>query len=348
MMDDRTVFLDRLKELSGAAEKSISMQQIRETFADLKLGEKQLQEVVSYLRALGVTVLDEGRSAGAVHNGRNRQWPWSSARLTLPFAEKNQVILREYLDELLSGTRLSRAEDEQLSAACLRGDEQAAALLAQGHLHLAFQIAREYYREGLKISFYDLIQEGNLGLYTALSHYQGTGELSFGEYACLWIRQSVLLAIARSEKEQEFSAEIARILNRIREASADIARDLGEAPAAEELAQYLEIPLPRLVRALSFADDQQIRVSPPQTAQESEALRADLFSMAELVLPLLYPLEQSVLRFYLGLQGRRSRSMDETAVRYGMSQERIRQILARARHKGRILQRRHDDSVSEA
>ncbi len=357
--DDRTLFLERLRELAGSGAGAVTQKEAAARFADLQLTDAQLEQVFSYLQNAGVMILDRDRRKSGFFPETDPEDRLSrllsEGNLSLPPAEKGHAAAAEYLQELKALTQLSAEEDRQLSDVYLSGDQQAAGQLAQGNLQLVFLITKEYYvneavRKEHAPAFYDLIQEGNLGLYTALSRYQGTGGLSFQEYASLWIRQAVLMAIVRSERESVFAGEIAQILNRIREAGDEIAKDLGEAPAASELAQYLDIPSAKLTKALSFAKDSEIQIGTSAVEEEEGVDPQRLEEIRELAVSAidqLYPLEISVLTYLLGLKDGRSRTFARCAARFRISQERVRRILARAMHRGRSVKRREDGSISQ-
>ena len=63
---------------------------------------------------------------------------------------------------------LSRQEEAALSGRIREGDQAAWEELVRCNLRLVISIARRYVGQGLE--FYDLVQEGNLGLILSLIH----------------------------------------------------------------------------------------------------------------------------------------------------------------------------------
>ena len=63
-------------------------------------------------------------------------------------------------------------------------------------------MARNY--KGLGLSYSDLIQEGNTGLFKAIDRFEPERGNKFISYAVNWIRQSILEALNKKKAEAKF------------------------------------------------------------------------------------------------------------------------------------------------
>lgn len=95
-----------------------------------------------------------------------------------------------YLKEIAKYPLLSVEEERKLAYLVKAGDEKAKTKLIESNLRLVVSIAKKYVtQEGL--SLLDLIQNGNLGLMTAVERFEPSYGYKFSTYATWWIKQSI-------------------------------------------------------------------------------------------------------------------------------------------------------------
>ena len=82
---------------------------------------------------------------------------------------------------------------------------------AGGH-YLVVHVARSYRNRGLPLL--DLIEEGNLGLIHAVDRFEPERGLRFSTYAAIWIRQSILRAIAEQSRAVRIPVQMFQQVNR--------------------------------------------------------------------------------------------------------------------------------------
>lgn len=144
--------------------------------------------------------------------------------------------LRLYLEEIVAAPACG---DEKLLAEQLSsGDQRAAQRLTELGLSRVVEIAAEY--AGQAVLLLDLIQEGNIGLWEAISGYRG------GDYAAQRdeaIRSSVLKAIVLQARSNGISQKMKKALQDYRAADQHLLTKLGRNPGLEEIAQEMHISL---------------------------------------------------------------------------------------------------------
>ncbi|MGB5034873.1 MAG: sigma-70 family RNA polymerase sigma factor, partial [Microgenomates group bacterium] len=102
--------------------------------------------------------------------------------------------IKKYLKEIGKTPLLKFEQEVDLAKRYEKGDEQAKELLIKANLRLVVSIAKKYL--GRRLSFLDLIQEGNKGLIRGVEKYDWRRGFKFSTYATWWIRQAITRAIA--------------------------------------------------------------------------------------------------------------------------------------------------------
>jgi RNA polymerase primary sigma factor len=217
--------------------------------------------------------------------------------------------------------------------------------LTVANLRLVVAFARKYAGRGVPLS--DLIQEGNLGLMTAVDKFDHRSGTKFSTYASWWLRQSMQRAVMNQGRTVRVPIHVAMGAGVAERARQRLASELGRMPDVEELAENMGVGVERVHRHLESATHTVSLQSPigdergrmqlgDVLADESasdpqdEALRADRRDHARRALDILTPREQRVLRMRFGIDGMRSHTLREIGEVLGCTRERVRQIEARA------------------
>jgi RNA polymerase primary sigma factor len=192
-----------------------------------------------------------------------------------------------------------------------------------------------------------MIQEGNLGLLTAIEKYDYRLGYKFSTYATWWIRQAISRAIADKSRTVRLPVHMAEAFNKVRRAERKLMLELGREPTEEEVAAEtgfsvektreilqvsretvsLDIPVGEDEDTTTLGDlveDKQI-LSPVAHMMES-----DLRSRMEELLNRLPGKERDIIRMRFGFGGEKPKTLQEIGELLGVSRERIRQIEKKA------------------
>jgi RNA polymerase primary sigma factor len=221
---------------------------------------------------------------------------------------------------------------------------QAKKELIKSNLRLVVSIAKKYANRGM--SFFDLIQEGNIGLIKAVDKFEYKKGFKFSTYATWWIRQAITRALSEQARTIRIPIHMIEQVNKINKESRNFLQEYGREPTVEELAERLgwSISKVKSVKSIAkdpvsletpigdeddsklgnFIEDQKTQSPLNQTANKmlQEQIRA--------VLNTLPAREQKVLKMRFGLEDGYIHTLEEVGYVFQVTRERIRQIEAKA------------------
>lgn len=273
------------------------------------------------------------------------------ARHALLDAEEEIALAEEHQRGRAAQHRLAKgpvadAQERQALGAAAELGKQARRRLVLCNLRLVIYVAKEY--AGGDLAFIDLVQEGNVGLIEAVDRYDHRRRVRFSTYAWWWIRQRMSRAIASQSRTVRLPVHVSSALTRLRRASRELESRLKRRPTPEELAGHMGMNVRKVRRLMQWEQRKVLSLQMP-VGSEGESELGDLIddrdtpSMEEIVAhrqlrekvrgvmqAMLKPRERDVLRLRFGLDGSRSRTLEQVAGEFGVTRERVRQIEARA------------------
>jgi RNA polymerase primary sigma factor len=279
-------------------------------------------------------------------------------------SEVKQVIYSEnqessslsyYLNEISKIPLLTREEEESLATLAKNGDKKAKEKLIRANLRFVVTVAKKYRNRGIPLA--DLINEGNMGLITAIDKFEVERGFHFISYAVWWIRQAILKAICERSRAIRLPLNRANELVQIEKAKRFMEIRDNVEPTPEEIAKELSMDKD-LVNHLLNVSRETISLETPAyedkknsscisdfitdekfDTPEEEVEKKSLHEAINKVLNTLTEKEKQIIEYRYGLNGNKSMSLKQIGEKYDLTKERIRQIekkaLVRLRHSSR-------------
>jgi len=208
------------------------------------------------------------------------------------------------------------------------------------NLRFVIDLANRYQTRGLPLS--DLIQEGNVGLIKAVEKFDHTKGFKFSTYSAWWIHQSLSRAIMEQSKVISIPVYLQEQASVVYKTKAKLEHNKDKTVDAEEIA--LEAGLSKdVVKTILRGRDLTVPLELSGVDEDTKTYldiipdpnikKADYYlaenSMTKRVrrsLSQLTDRERDVLKMRFGINYEDTHKLEQIAVKYGLSRERIRQI----------------------
>lgn len=257
--------------------------------------------------------------------------------------------IKMYLREIGERPLLTIQQERELARRIAEGDEKARELFIESNLKLVVSMARRYIGRGL--SFLDLIQEGNLGLMTAVDKYDLSKGYRFSTYAIHWIRQAITRAIADKGRNIRVPVYIYERIGIYKKTVTNLEAKLNRQPTINEIAKEMELSISE-VASLHELESDTVSINTPidddddDTELEhfipaNEDTPEDIVMAGTLQYQVrslfeecnLKPREINVLMLRHGFNGGKTMSFEEIGEKYHLTRQRVQQIEANALKK---------------
>ncbi|HIE35554.1 MAG TPA: sigma-70 family RNA polymerase sigma factor [Campylobacterales bacterium] len=313
----------------------ITYAEILHSFPEFELDIEGLEDLYKRLEKEGVKVLDSGDYIV-------EKEPESATGTLDP--------VQTYLKEIAQTPTLTAKEEKELAKRIEKGDEKAREHLIKANLRLVVSIAKKYIGKSPHLSFLDLIQEGNLGLFRAVEKFDWRKGYKFSTYATWWIRQAITRALADQARTIRIPVHMVEMLTKFNKTKRKLMAELGREPLPEEIAAEMGIEVDKVHHLMKISEGT-VSLETPVGENEEDSILAEFIADQKTPLPSmeaarkllkerlkeilvdLTPREQKILSMRFGLEDGIPHTLEEVGKVFGVTRERIRQIENKALEK---------------
>ena len=260
----------------------------------------------------------------------------------LRYSDSDNEVLSTYLKAIDKIPLLTYEEEYDLALKAKNGDKKARERLINSNLRFVVSVAKKFRGQGIPLE--DLINEGNIGLMTAVDKFEPEKGYHFNSYAVWWVRQAILKALAEQSRPVRLPLNRSNELIQIVRAKNELLKS-GENsdPSAEDIAEKTGLER-NLVKSLMDITREMISFDSPikgdeegdssyfdfvedksQTPEEdvvNHMMEKDVRSL----LGVLGDKERDIIEKRYGFNGREPMSLKAIGDEYNLTKERIRQI----------------------
>lgn len=256
-------------------------------------------------------------------------------------------LIKLYLKEINDIPLLEHEEVIKLARKAQRNNKKAMDQLIKSNLRLVVSIAKKYSYLGLPLL--DLIEEGNLGLMKAVGKFDPKKGYRFSTYASWWIRQAIVRALPDQGKTIRIPVYMVEIVSQWNRVKDKLVQKLGRTPLTKEIAKEMKISLKKAKKieellpqpgslnvpldgdgraeVIDLIEDEK---SSSPFDEVSNIIRQERVSE---IMNILSEKEREILSLRFGLNNNKAHTLEETAAKFSITRERVRQIMVIAMKK---------------
>ena len=258
------------------------------------------------------------------------------------YSDSDNEVLSSYLKAIAKIPLLTYDEEYEIALKAKNGDKKAREKLINSNLRFVVSVAKKFRGQGMPLE--DLINEGNIGLMTAVDKFEPEKGYHFISYAVWWVRQAILKALAEQSRPVRLPLNRSNELIQIVRAKNDLIHNKGISdPSVDEIAAASGLDVTLVKNLLEVTRDMISFDSPIKGDEEGDSSYFDFVEdkaqspeedvvnhMMEKdvrgLLSVLGEKERDIIEKRYGFNGNEPMSLKAIGDEYNLTKERIRQI----------------------
>lgn len=252
---------------------------------------------------------------------------------------------RAYMHQISRIPLLTFEQEQELGRRIKEGDKAAREKMVESNLRLVVSVAKQYINK-TKMPFLDLVQEGNVGLMTAVDKFDPSLGYKFSTYAVWWIKQAISKAMAES-RAIRVPMHMITMLSKLSSTKAELRQKFDREPTIDEIAAAMEITIDKVKWLYEIKEPTSLDITLNDeddttvgdlVADEIEDFGKNVFQeqishQIQEVLDTLEEREQDVIKMRFGIGRANPMTLEEIGASFNLTKERIRQIEDKALRK---------------
>lgn len=262
-------------------------------------------------------------------------------KITNSITNRESPSLEKYLQEISKVEMLLPEEEVRLTRLIKQGDKEALDKLTRANLRFVVSVAKQYQYRGLQLA--DLINEGNIGMMVAAQRFDDTRGFKFISFAVWYIREAILRALHENSRLIRLPINRVALNNQLRKAKSILEQQLEREPTEDELAEKLNMDVRDVIQSMG-SNQRAVSLDEPamddgeggllETLESPDAANEDndlthtqsLKKEISRSLKMLTQRQQEVICYFFGIGQEYSLSLDDIAMKFDLTAERVRQI----------------------
>lgn len=248
-----------------------------------------------------------------------------------------------------TGKTLTADEERELVIRAKKGDLRARNELTMANMKLVASIAKKYEDRGIPLS--DLMQEGSIGLMSAVNKFDIKMGHRFSTYAAWWVREAITRALSNKSRIVRLPVHLNELMTKVRRVRSSLAVKLGRQATIEEIAMELDETVEKIEKALNASQtcmslDQKVSMTEDDGCSLGETIvdedattpidqaNAPYFtSQIATLLSCLNERERKVIRMRFGMDNGEEASLREISEALGLTRDQVGKISCLAMRK---------------